>query len=163
MLGSPMSFFSYSPFSGWIPIWSIEARRVYLFAWASKTQARGSPRWGTLRYSRGHLRPTETVQAPCLGTLLVFHVNQVIQHLFSTKFPTTLFFPNLSFIFLNKFFLAYSVSPSNFPGSSGEGPWHLTILEAVQSWEIGGENMNSERLYLMGLQNHCRWWLHPWN
>ena len=27
----------------------------------------------------------------------------------------------------------------------------------------GGSNGNSERLYLGGLQNHCRWWLHPWN
>ena len=22
---------------------------------------------------------------------------------------------------------------------------------------------NSVRLYFLGLQNHCRWWLHPWN
>ena len=26
-----------------------------------------------------------------------------------------------------------------------------------------GNNGNSERLYLEGLQNHCRWWLQPWN
>ena len=26
-----------------------------------------------------------------------------------------------------------------------------------------GNNGNSERLYFFGLQNHCRWWLHPWN
>ena len=37
-------------------------------------------------------------QVPCLGTLLVFHVNQVIQPLFSTNFPTTLF-PNFSLYF----------------------------------------------------------------
>ena len=36
------------------------------------------------------------LQAPCLGALLVSCVNQVIQPLFSTNFPTTLFFPNLS-------------------------------------------------------------------
>ena len=24
-------------------------------------------------------------------------------------------------------------------------------------------NANSERLYFLGLQNHCRWWLQPWN
>ena len=24
-------------------------------------------------------------------------------------------------------------------------------------------NGNSERLYFLGLQNHCRWWLYPWN
>ena len=27
-------------------------------------------------------------------------------------------------------------------------------------WENNG---NSERLYFGGLQNHCRWWLKPWN
>ena len=26
-----------------------------------------------------------------------------------------------------------------------------------------GNNENGERLYILGLQNHCRWWLQPWN
>ena len=26
-----------------------------------------------------------------------------------------------------------------------------------------GNNGNSDRLYFWGLQNHCRWWLQPWN
>ena len=26
-----------------------------------------------------------------------------------------------------------------------------------------GNNGNSERFYFGGLQNHCRWWLQPWN
>ena len=26
-----------------------------------------------------------------------------------------------------------------------------------------GNSGNSVRLYLCGLQNHCRWWLQPWN
>ena len=26
-----------------------------------------------------------------------------------------------------------------------------------------GSNGNSNRLYFLGLQNHCRWWLQPWN
>ena len=26
-----------------------------------------------------------------------------------------------------------------------------------------GDNGNSVRLYFFGLQNHCRWWLQPWN
>ena len=26
-----------------------------------------------------------------------------------------------------------------------------------------GNNGNSERLYFLRLQNHCRWWLQPWN
>ena len=26
-----------------------------------------------------------------------------------------------------------------------------------------GNSRNSGRLYFLGLQNHCRWWLQPWN
>ena len=35
----------------------------------------------------------------------------------------------------------------------------------IISWQIGnmGNNGNSDRLYFLGLQNHCRWWLQPWN
>ena len=28
---------------------------------------------------------------------------------------------------------------------------------------IWGNNGNSNRYYYLGLQNHCRWWLQPWN
>ena len=30
----------------------------------------------------------------------------------------------------------------------------------ITLWQILG---NSDRLYFEGLQNHCRWWLQPWN
>ena len=34
----------------------------------------------------------------------------------------------------------------------------------ITSWQIvGGNNGNSDRLYFLRLQNHCRWWLQPWN
>ena len=33
----------------------------------------------------------------------------------------------------------------------------------ITSWQIDGANRNSEKLYFWGLQNHCRWWLQPWN
>ena len=35
----------------------------------------------------------------------------------------------------------------------------------ITSWQINRRrnNGNSERLYFGGLQNHCRWWLQPWN
>ena len=33
----------------------------------------------------------------------------------------------------------------------------------ITSWQIhGGNNWNSNILYFLGLQNHCRWWLQPW-
>ena len=31
---------------------------------------------------------------------------------------------------------------------------------AITSWQIAGETV---RGYFGGLQNHCRWWLQPWN
>ena len=33
----------------------------------------------------------------------------------------------------------------------------------ITSWQIDGETMETVRLYFLGLQNHCRWWLQPWN
>ena len=61
-----------------ISIWSTEALHVYLFARASKTYMRGSPRQGTLRYSSRCLWPTQTMQVPCLRALLASCVNQGI-------------------------------------------------------------------------------------
>ena len=33
----------------------------------------------------------------------------------------------------------------------------------ITSWEIDRETVESVKLYFFGLQNHCRWWLQPWN
>ena len=33
----------------------------------------------------------------------------------------------------------------------------------ITSWEIDGEPVETEDFYFGGLQNHCRWWLQPWN
>ena len=34
----------------------------------------------------------------------------------------------------------------------------------VTSWQIDGETMQTVRDFILGeLQNHCRWWLQPWN
>ena len=32
----------------------------------------------------------------------------------------------------------------------------------IISWQIDGEAMET-RDYFFEFQNHCRWWLHPWN
>ena len=34
---------------------------------------------------------------------------------------------------------------------------------SITSWQIDGETMETVTLYFLGLQNHCRWWLQPWN
>ena len=31
----------------------------------------------------------------------------------------------------------------------------------ITSWEIHGETVSD--FIFLGLQNHCRWWLQPWN
>ena len=35
----------------------------------------------------------------------------------------------------------------------------------IISWEIDGETVEtvSDFFFFWGLQNHCRWWLQPWN
>jgi len=35
----------------------------------------------------------------------------------------------------------------------------ITASGPTTSWET----VDSVRLYFSGLQNHCRWWLQPWN
>ena len=34
---------------------------------------------------------------------------------------------------------------------------------SITSWQVDGEAMETVRLYFLGLQNHCRWWLQRWN
>ena len=33
----------------------------------------------------------------------------------------------------------------------------------ITSWQADGETMETVTNYFLGIQNHCRWWLHPWN
>ena len=33
----------------------------------------------------------------------------------------------------------------------------------ITSWEIDGETVETVSDCVLGLQNHCRWWLQPWN
>ena len=33
----------------------------------------------------------------------------------------------------------------------------------ITSWQVDGETVETVTLYFPGLQNHCRWWLQPWN
>ena len=55
-------------------------------------------------------------------------------------------------------------------GSLSGGRWTFLVMwsclmasSPITSWQIDGKNGNSDRLYFPGLQNHCRWWLQPWN
>ena len=33
----------------------------------------------------------------------------------------------------------------------------------ITSWQIDGDTIETVTDYFGGLQNHCRWWLQPWN
>ena len=33
----------------------------------------------------------------------------------------------------------------------------------ISSWQIDEETTETMTDYILGLQNACRWWLHPWN
>ena len=33
----------------------------------------------------------------------------------------------------------------------------------ITSWQIDGETMETVTDYFLVLQNHCEWWLQPWN
>ena len=33
----------------------------------------------------------------------------------------------------------------------------------ITSWQIDGDAVETVADYFSGLQNHCRWWLQPWN
>ena len=33
----------------------------------------------------------------------------------------------------------------------------------ITSWEIDGETVETVPDFFGGFQNHCRWWLQPWN
>jgi len=36
--------------------------------------------------------------------------------------------------------------------------------DPITSWQIDGETVETASDFILGgLQNHCRWWLQPWN
>ena len=39
----------------------------------------------------------------------------------------------------------------------------IMASSSITSQQIDGETMETVRDYFFGLQNHCRWWLQPWN
>ena len=40
----------------------------------------------------------------------------------------------------------------------------IMASDPITSWEIDGETVETvSDCIFFGLQNHCRWWLQPWN
>ena len=40
----------------------------------------------------------------------------------------------------------------------------IMASDPITPWEIGGETVETVSDFIFGgLQNHCRWWLQPWN
>ena len=40
---------------------------------------------------------------------------------------------------------------------------NIMASSTITLWQIDGETMQTVTLYFLGLQNHCRWFLEPWN
>ena len=126
--------------SGWVSIWSVEPAMLTNYAWASKIWP-GRPQC-LLCFGRmeGRLQPTLVVQASCLEVLLVSRINQATKPLFSTEFSCWAILILLLFISLINIkasVFADAVSPSNFPGSTGAGPWHFSMSQLF-AW--GGQS-----------------------
>ena len=43
--------------------------------------------------------------------------------------------------------------------------WKTKIMASgpITSWQIAGETVEMMQTLVLGAQNHCRWWLQPWN
>ena len=40
----------------------------------------------------------------------------------------------------------------------------IMVSGPITSWQIDGETVETVAEFILGgLQNHCRWWLQPWN
>ena len=39
----------------------------------------------------------------------------------------------------------------------------IMVSSPITSWQINGETVETVADYFSELQNHCRWWLQPWN
>ena len=40
----------------------------------------------------------------------------------------------------------------------------IMASDPITSWQIDGERMETVKDFILGgLQNHCRWWVQPWN
>ena len=39
----------------------------------------------------------------------------------------------------------------------------IMVSSLITSWQIDGKAMETETDFFFWLQNHCRWWMQPWN
>ena len=65
-------------------------------------------------------------------------------------------------LFIVMLLKAHLTSHSRMSGSG----WVITPLwlsGPINTWQIVGETMETVKDYFCELQNHCRWWLQPWN
>ena len=89
-----------------------------------------------------------------------------INHLFLCLFAICLSsFTELSNSFLSCFsaglfflLLSFKKLIQKHSKNEGHGIWFHHFM--AYRW---GNNENNERLYFLGLPNHCRWWLQPWS
>ena len=75
--------------------------------------------------------------------------------------PLRLF--NIIFLIFGSLYLLHPSLLCYFSSSLFISNFKIMTSGPITSWEIDGETVETVRLYFLGLQNHCRWWLQTWN
>ena len=132
---SPMSFFLAPRFSGWIPIWNVGARHVYLLVPVFKPTREGAQGGAPSDIQVAPVAQRRWCKFLVLEFFLVSHVNQVIQ-------------PR----FLSYYFLA------EFPSVHGYPPSLLILLGLLilDQGSLSASSPSGEQEDACGLR---RWWL----
>ena len=129
--------------------------------------------WVAISFSRGSSQPRDWTQVSCIaiGCFIVWATREALKHYMG---HLNCFHPNLvqRSVFTFCWNVQYHQDPQVFKDFSWKESWlktqHSENLDhgiwshhfMANRW---GNNGNSDRLYFLGLQNHCRWWLQPWN
>ena len=99
-------------------------------------------------FSRGSSWPRSQNHISCAGNQILYH--WATREAFVLKFQRLLLEEREE---SEKVGLKLNIQKMKIMASS---PHHFM----ANRWRNSG---NSGRLYFLGLQNHCRWWLQPWN
>jgi len=57
----------------------------------------------------------------------------------------------------------YAVQVGHSFSSKEQASLNFMVSSPITLWQIYGETMEAVKDFIFGLQNHCRWWLQPWN
>ena len=154
-----MSFFSLT--SSWVSIWSADILCDHLFAWASKTHSRRCLKVGHLPLFE-RVPAASVVRANLVSrVILIFHVNQTTQPLFSTEFSYWAILILLLFISLITIWIGrWRRLLFEYPGSAGAGPRQSTVPCEPLTWPFFSTSPHLGQLWRQGQEEKGRVWAH---